>query len=75
MFLDIPLLILVYQLSYYKNIGMAPKKSSKKKSGNVSFSVPSGPAPPGGPIEIVFSFDTTGSMSGCIKEVRNINLV
>ncbi|XP_035678540.1 uncharacterized protein LOC118417194 [Branchiostoma floridae] len=26
--------------------------------------------PPGGPMEIVFSFDTTGSMGGCIAEVR-----
>ena len=25
---------------------------------------------PGSPIDIVFSFDTTGSMSGCIAEVR-----
>ncbi len=27
--------------------------------------------PPGGPMEIVFSFDTTGSMGSCIGEVRN----
>lgn len=27
-------------------------------------------AAPGGPIEIVFSFDTTGSMYGCLEEVR-----
>ena len=26
--------------------------------------------PPGGPIEICFSFDTTGSMSGSIKAVK-----
>lgn len=29
-----------------------------------------GPMPPGGPIEIVFSFDTTGSMSGVLGQVR-----
>ncbi|XP_064623050.1 uncharacterized protein LOC135485180 [Lineus longissimus] len=28
------------------------------------------PAGPGGPMEIVFSFDTTGSMSSCLVEVR-----
>ena len=27
------------------------------------------PAGPGAPMEIVFSFDTTGSMIGCIAEV------
>jgi hypothetical protein len=27
-------------------------------------------AMPGGPMEICFSFDTTGSMSGCINEVK-----
>ena len=27
------------------------------------------PAGPGAPVEIVFSFDTTGSMNGCIAEV------
>ena len=26
--------------------------------------------PPGGPMEVMFSFDTTGSMSGCIAEVK-----
>lgn len=27
------------------------------------------PPPPGGPVEIVFSFDTTGSMSSCLGQV------
>ena len=26
--------------------------------------------PPGGPMEVMFSFDTTGSMSGCIDQVK-----
>ena len=30
---------------------------------------------PGGPMEIVFSFDTTGSMHGCIAEVTIYILV
>ena len=29
-----------------------------------------GPVPPGGPLEIVFSFDTTGSMGGVLLQVR-----
>lgn len=32
--------------------------------------MPAVPMPPGGPIEIAFSFDTTGSMSGCLPQVR-----
>ena len=31
---------------------------------------PVGGAPPGGPVEIAFSFDTTGSMYACLGEVR-----
>ncbi|KAL8563759.1 hypothetical protein ACOMHN_058275 [Nucella lapillus] len=42
----------------------------KEPSIGPSTSAPSVPLPPGGLIEIVFSFDTTGSMSSCIDEVR-----
>ena len=57
---------------------MPARKSTKKsvatvESGASSTTVapPAGFMPPGGPIEIVFSFDTTGSMSGVLGEVRN----
>ena len=32
---------------------------------------PAPPLPPGGPLEIALSFDTTGSMGGCIQQVRD----
>ncbi|XP_069101069.1 uncharacterized protein [Argopecten irradians] len=45
---------------------------SKRKSGIPSdtLSSTSPPLPPGGLIEIVISFDTTGSMYSCLEEVR-----
>lgn len=51
---------------------MAPRKMNKSTSKTAVATPAVGPAPPGGPIEIVFSFDTTGSMSGCIAEVNII---
>ena len=33
-----------------------------------------GPPPPGGPVEIVFSFDTTGSMYPCLTQVLHVYL-
>ena len=53
---------------------MAPLKKSTSNASTASLPVASDPvampAPPGGPIEIVISFDTTGSMSRCLGEVR-----
>ncbi len=43
----------------------------KKSTSNASVHAKPGPAGgPGGPIEIVFTFDTTGSMNRCLAEVR-----
>ena len=51
-----------------------PESLSKKddepaaaKKANLKVDVP---PPPGGPVEIVFSFDTTGSMYPCLTQVR-----
>ena len=32
------------------------------------------PPPPGGPVEIVFSFDTTGSMYPCLTQVKKLHV-
>ena len=42
-----------------KEAGPSPAKKSKVDA----------PPPPGGPVEIVFSFDTTGSMYPCLTQV------
>ena len=41
--------------------GAEPSVAKKPKA--------TGPPPPGGPVEIVFSFDTTGSMYPCLTQV------
>ena len=50
-----------------------PTKSvsfASDESPNTGLSMPPPPAAPGGPIEIAFSFDTTGSMNSCINVVK-----
>ncbi len=44
-----------------KGAGDAPSPAKKPKGG--------APPPPGGPVEIAFSFDTTGSMYPCLAQV------
>lgn len=44
--------------------------ANTSRTGGDMGTAPAVPLPPGGLIEIVFSFDTTGSMSSCIAEVR-----
>ncbi len=55
----------IHLFTSYLNI-MAPKKS------NTTPALPPPPPAggPGGPLEVVFTFDTTGSMYGCLAEVR-----
>ncbi len=45
---------------------------AKMKGGaSVAATGPPPPPPPGGPVEIVFSFDTTGSMYPCLTQVHS----
>ncbi|XP_052071339.1 uncharacterized protein LOC127709713 [Mytilus californianus] len=46
------------------------KKLSRKKSSRAALASPLPPLPPGGLVEIAFSFDTTGSMSAALNEVK-----
>ena len=46
--------------------GAEPSVAKKPKA--------AGPPPPGGPVEIVFSFDTTGSMYPCLTQVLHVYL-
>ena len=47
----------------------ASKKTVEETPADMGKNLATMPAGPGAPMEIVFSFDTTGSMSGCIAEV------
>ncbi|XP_063400227.1 uncharacterized protein LOC134684844 [Mytilus trossulus] len=46
------------------------KKLSRKKSSSTTLAPLLPPLPPGGLVEIAFSFDTTGSMSAALNEVK-----
>ncbi|XP_076072275.1 uncharacterized protein LOC143044227 [Mytilus galloprovincialis] len=46
------------------------KKLSRKKSSSATLAPTLHPLPPGGLVEIAFSFDTTGSMSAALNEVK-----
>ena len=54
--------------------GSPAKKKAKKNTGPIQLNTDAVPPPPpgagGSPIEIVFCFDTTGSMYACLAEVR-----
>ena len=54
--------------TFRKRKASSPDAGSKKRA-KTDVDIPAAGGP-GGPMEIVFSFDTTGSMYSCLDEVR-----